>query len=119
MTDTYGKVRKKRPRRVAAPTPTTDDPLELAMEAAATGRAPSGAVQALIASQNRLVGWQIATGRAAFARKSLTVSVGVAFAPGGAPGILEMVSLADGAMYDAKRAGRNRIEICEVAPGEM
>ena len=49
----------------------------------------------------------------------VTVSVGVAFAPGGAPGILEMVSLADGAMYDAKRAGRNRIEICEVAPGEM
>ena len=65
---------------MAAPTPTTDDPLELAMEAAATGRAPSGAVQALIANQNRLVGWQIATERAAFALKSLTVIVGVVVA---------------------------------------
>ena len=48
----------------------------------------------------------------------VTLSVGVAFAPGGAPEIFEMVSLADRAMYDAKRAGRNRIEICEVAPGK-
>ena len=49
----------------------------------------------------------------------VTVSVGVAFSPDGAPGILEMVSLADRAMYDAKRAGRNRIEICQVAAGGM
>lgn len=48
----------------------------------------------------------------------VTLSVGVAFAPSGAPEIFEMVSLADRAMYDAKRAGRNRIEICEVAPGK-
>lgn len=47
------------------------------MEAAATGRAPSAAVQALIENQNRLVGWQIATERAAFALKLLTVVVGV------------------------------------------
>ena len=49
----------------------------------------------------------------------VTVSVGVAFASAGPPGILEMVSLADRAMYDAKRAGRNRIEICQVAAGGM
>jgi diguanylate cyclase (GGDEF)-like protein len=48
----------------------------------------------------------------------VTLSVGVAFAPSGAPEIFETVSLADRAMYDAKRAGRNRIEICEVAPGK-
>lgn len=60
----------------AASAPTSDDPVELAMEAAATGRAPSAAVQALIENQNRLVGWQIATERAAFALKLLTVVVG-------------------------------------------
>ncbi len=50
------------------------------MEASSTGQAPSAAVQALIENQNRLVGWQVATERAAFALKSLTVVVGVVVA---------------------------------------
>jgi diguanylate cyclase (GGDEF)-like protein len=41
---------------------------------------------------------------------SLTVSVGVASYPGDAETSAELVSRADGAMYEAKRGGRNRVE---------
>ena len=55
----------------------TPDPVELAMEAAADGGAPSEPVRALLENQNRLIGWQIATERAAFALKLLTACVGI------------------------------------------
>lgn len=67
----------KRPRRTATRAPTTPDPVELAMEAAADGGAPSEPVRALLENQNRLIGWQIATERAAFALKLLTACVGI------------------------------------------
>ncbi|MCR6673713.1 sensor domain-containing diguanylate cyclase [Devosia ginsengisoli] len=51
--------------------------------------------------------------------QSVTVSVGLAFSATGAPPITEMISLADRAMYDAKRAGRNRVEVYQVPPREM
>ena len=51
--------------------------------------------------------------------QNVTVSIGLAFSAGGAPPIVEMISLADRAMYDAKRAGRNRVEVYQVPPEEM
>lgn len=69
--------REKRGGRTSRRGPTTDDPIELAMEAAADGREPDGPVRTLLENQNRLIGWQIATERAAFALKVLTASVGV------------------------------------------
>ncbi len=70
-------------RTVRAPregAPTTDDAIELALEAEASGQAPGGAASTLIAKQAQLVGWQIATERAAFTLKLLTVVVGVVVA---------------------------------------
>lgn len=67
----------KRPKRTTARGATTPDPIELAMEAAAEGREPSGPVRTLLENQNRLIGWQIATERAGFGLKLLTGFVGV------------------------------------------
>lgn len=75
MSDTGTKGGARRPRRASAVT--TPDPIELAMEAAATGGASADVVQALLENQNRLIGWQVATERAAFALKFLTAVVGV------------------------------------------
>ena len=67
--------------------PTTPDPIEIAMEAEAEGRAPSGvATQVLIEqlqlirTQTRLGRWQIASERAGFALKVLTGAAGLAAA---------------------------------------
>lgn len=70
----------RRPRVARDTAPTTDDAIEMALEAEASGRAPGGTAHALIARQTQLVGWQIATERAAFALKLLTVVVGVVVA---------------------------------------
>lgn len=43
----------------------------------------------------------------------LTVSIGVSFAHSAAFDLSEMVSHADRAMYEAKRAGRNRVVIAQ------
>ena len=43
----------------------------------------------------------------------LTVSVGVYFAHAASFDLAEMVSRADRAMYEAKRAGRNRVVVAE------
>lgn len=67
----------KSARSRASPAPTTPNALELAMEAAAEGCEPSGPVRALLENQNRLIGWQIATERAAFGLKLLTAGVGI------------------------------------------
>jgi len=43
----------------------------------------------------------------------ITVSIGVAFDPTSRVGLAEMVSLADRAMYEAKRAGRDQVVVCD------
>lgn len=43
----------------------------------------------------------------------ITVSIGVAFDATGRAGLSEMVSLADRAMYEAKRAGRDQVVVCD------
>ncbi|WP_125469906.1 hypothetical protein [Caulobacter vibrioides] len=65
---------RKSPR---APAPTTPDPIEIAMEAKASGRDPVGSAEQLLLSQNRLIGWQIASERAGFALKVLTGLAGL------------------------------------------
>lgn len=72
----------RRRRAKAEPAPTTPDPVEIAMEAEAAGAVPGGIARELLANQNRLVGWQIASERAGFALKVLTGLVGLAAAVG-------------------------------------
>ncbi|OEO31605.1 hypothetical protein VW23_015345 [Devosia insulae DS-56] len=43
----------------------------------------------------------------------ITVSIGVAFDAASSSGLAEMVSLADRAMYEAKRAGRDHVVVCD------
>jgi diguanylate cyclase (GGDEF)-like protein len=43
----------------------------------------------------------------------ITVSIGVAFDASSCGGLAEMVSLADRAMYEAKRAGRDQVVVCD------
>lgn len=43
----------------------------------------------------------------------ITVSIGVAFDASSRAGLSEMVSLADRAMYEAKRAGRDQVVVCD------
>ncbi len=62
-------VAAKPKRRAKAPT--TPDPIEIAMEAEASGSAPQGVAAGLLADQRRLIGWQIAGARAAFALRAL------------------------------------------------
>ena len=58
--------------------PTTPDPIEIAMEAEATGEAPRGVAHRVLAKQEQLIGWEIADRRAAFALKLLTAFAGLA-----------------------------------------
>ncbi|WP_411288926.1 hypothetical protein, partial [Phenylobacterium sp.] len=67
--------------------PTTPDPIEIAMEAEASGHAPRGVAHDLLSDQRRLIqadlkhrGWQIASERAGVALKVLTGLVAVAAA---------------------------------------
>ncbi|MGE5808352.1 MAG: GGDEF domain-containing protein [Nitrospirota bacterium] len=50
-------------------------------------------------------------------RFNLTVSVGVAICPENATTIREFVSAADKALYEAKKAGKNRVVLSGAAPG--
>ncbi len=61
----------------ARPAPTTPDPIEIAMEAEAAGAPPSGVAHEVLAKQSRLIGWEIADRRAAFALKVLTSAAGL------------------------------------------
>ena len=70
----------KRRRAGAAPSPTTPDPIEIAMEAEATGRAPRGAAERVLVQHERLIRWQVANERAAFALRVLTAAAGLAAA---------------------------------------
>ena len=75
------------------PAPTTPDPIEIAMEAEASGEAPLGVAHEFLVEQKRLVRWQVANERAGFALK---LGIGVA-------GLV--VTVAIGLMaWDASRA---------------
>ena len=50
---------KVAPRREAAPT--TPDPIEIAMEAEASGALPAGVAHRVLVRQEQLIGWQIAS----------------------------------------------------------
>jgi tetratricopeptide (TPR) repeat protein len=52
--------------------PTTPDPIEIAMEAQASGRAPHGVAHEVLRRQSVLIGWQIASERAGAAVRILT-----------------------------------------------
>ena len=73
---------RKRRRKGAAfsSSPTTPDPIEIAMEAIASGRPPQDTVLDLIRNQNRLIGWQILKERAGFGLRVLTGLVGFVLA---------------------------------------
>ena len=60
--------------------PTTPDPIEIAMEAEASGQAPTGVAHEVLRKQSRLLGWQAARERAAFALTLAGALVGVAVA---------------------------------------
>ena len=79
MSDVDTGPRPKRARRATRPL-TTDDAIELAMEAEAAGHPASGPAADLIRTQARLVGWQIASERANFSLKVLTAVVGIVVA---------------------------------------
>ena len=81
------------------PAPTTPDPIEIAMEAEAGDAALDSPARTLLVNQNRLVGWQIASERAGFALKVLTILVGLS-----AAGVLALMarqaSQADGLVVE-------------------
>ncbi len=85
--------------------PTTPDPIEIAMEAEASGRAPSGIGAAFLAEQKRLVRWQVANERAGFTLKALAGLAALALA-----GVLAW------AVWDASRADGAVIEPFDTAP---
>ena len=78
MSEGPRKARRAKPRA----TPTTPDPLEIAMAAEASGKAPEGVAWRLLFNQNRLVLWEIADRRAAFGLKLLTGFAGLTVAAG-------------------------------------
>jgi tetratricopeptide (TPR) repeat protein len=85
--------------------PTTPDPIEIAMEAEATGQAPEGVAHALLVDQRRLVRWQIAGERAGFILKLAAGLAGLALAAG-----------LGCAVWDASQARGTVIEPFDTAP---
>src|SRR5690348_12467339 len=74
---------KKRPPRRRASAPTTPDPIEIAMEAVASGRAdPGSPAHRVLLRHEQLIGWQIMKERAGFALRCLTGLVGIIVAVG-------------------------------------
>lgn len=74
---------KKRPRRLRASAPTTPDPIEIAMEAVASGKAdPGSPAHRVLLRHEQLIGWQIMKERAGFALRCLTGLVGIIVAVG-------------------------------------
>ena len=70
----------RRTRLKAEPAPTTPDPIEIAMEAEASGETPRGVAHEVLRKQSELIGWEIADRRAAFVLKLLTAIAGLAVA---------------------------------------
>ncbi|HYE41906.1 MAG TPA: hypothetical protein VEA15_00805, partial [Caulobacteraceae bacterium] len=62
------------------PAPTTNDPIDMAMEAEAAGAAPLGVSRRLLVNQNRLIKTQILSERAGLALKVLTGLAGMVVA---------------------------------------
>ena len=60
--------------------PTTPDPIEIAMEAEAAGRAPEGVAHEVLRRQSELFRWQIAGERAAFSLRVLMAVAGLGVA---------------------------------------
>ena len=79
--------------------PTTPDPIEIAMEAEASGVAPEGIAHEVLRKQSALIGWQIASERAGFALKVLTALAGLAVAAVIA-GMMWRASQADGLVVE-------------------
>jgi len=72
-----GSKAEPRRRKTRPPAPTTPDPIDIAMEAEASGRPPEGAAHDLLIEQRRLIRWQIASERFGVALKALTMLVGL------------------------------------------
>ncbi|MEI7931748.1 MAG: tetratricopeptide repeat protein [Alphaproteobacteria bacterium] len=72
-------VQRKR-KAATEPSPTTPDPIEIAMEALASGRAPTGVAEEVLRKQSHLLGWQIASERVGYALKVLTMVAGAGVA---------------------------------------
>ena len=106
MAGVAGQGAPRRRRVKAEPAPTTPDPIEMAMEAEASGEVPEGVAHevlrkqsTLLSRQSTLTGWQIASERAGFALKVLTGVAGVAVA--GALGVMAwQASRADGVILE-------------------
>lgn len=64
-------------RKSRSRAPTTQDPIDMAMGAQASGKPPEGVAHDLLVEQRRLIGWQIASERLGFALKALTILVGL------------------------------------------
>ena len=72
------RARKPPPGPAEAAAPTTNDPVELAMEAEASGTAgPDSPARRVLVKSEKLIGWQIASERAGFALKVLTGVAGL------------------------------------------
>ncbi len=67
-------------KRPATRTPTTPDPVEMAMEAEASGEAPDGIAHRVLERQERLLRWEAADKRAGLVLKVLTGAAGLAVA---------------------------------------
>ena len=70
----------RRTRVKVAPAPTTPDPIEIAMEAEASGKAPEGVAHEVLRKQSALIGWQIASERAVVAVRVLLGLAGLVVA---------------------------------------
>ncbi len=93
-------------RRKADPAPTTPDPIEIAMEAEASGTSPLGVAHEVLRRQAALLGWQIASERVGVALK---VGLGVVG--------LALVIVLGWAAWDASQASGTVIAPFDTAPG--
>ena len=95
----------KRGRARAVDLPTTLGPIEIAMEAQASGKAPKGIAHSVLAEHVRLIRWQIDSERAGFALKALTTIAGLSLAV-----LLAIMS------WDASRSAALVIDAFSVPP---
>ncbi len=77
MVDGTTPTGKRRRVRKPEPAPTTPDPIEIAMEAEASGLAPQGVARRVLLKQEALIGWQIRGERAGVVVKLLTAAAGL------------------------------------------
>ncbi|MEI7932629.1 MAG: hypothetical protein WCI21_06205, partial [Alphaproteobacteria bacterium] len=96
---------QRKPKATTGPSPTTPDPIEIAMEAEAKDTSPDSPARTLLVNQNKLVRWDIADRRMGVALKALTGIAGIAVA----------VALA-AMVWTASRASNVVIEAFSVPP---